>query len=148
MLVYFTFVHYIISYALLLVTFILFGGIMPFSSFNNDKILFSVVDDVIDSNGKDYLVEVKFSRLFFEKFFSNSNDKLVVNIDNNSLITKREIQVLRYLSQGKNNYQIAKKLNVSVHTAKAHVQNIFKKLSVSDRTQAVVRAIKRNLIDV
>ncbi len=121
---------------------------MPFSSFNNDKILFSVVDDVIDSNGKDYLVEVKFSRLFFEKFFSNSNDKLVVNIDNNSLITKREIQVLRYLSQGKNNYQIAKKLNVSVHTAKAHVQNIFKKLSVSDRTQAVVRAIKRNLIDV
>lgn len=121
---------------------------MPFSKIRNDKILFSIVDDIIDDKGRSYLVEVKFSKTFFNKFFNNSNDKLVVNIDNNNSITRREIQVLRYLSQGKNNHQIAQKLNVSVHTAKAHVQNIFKKLSVSDRTQAVVRAIKRKLIDV
>ncbi len=121
---------------------------MPFSRISNDKILFSIVDEIIDDKGKGYLVEVKFSRTFFDRFFNNFSDKLVVNIDNNNLITKREIQVLRYLSQGKNNHQIAKKLNVSVHTAKAHIQNIFKKLCVSDRTQAVVRAIKRKLIDI
>ncbi len=63
-------------------------------------------------------------------------------------LTKREIQVLKHLSKGKNNSQIAETMHVSVHTAKVHIHNIFSKLSVQDRTEAVVKAIKYKLIDI
>ena len=63
-------------------------------------------------------------------------------------LTKREKQVLKCLSSGKNNAQIAETMNVSIHTAKVHIHNIFNKLSVQDRTEAVVKAIKYKLIDI
>ena len=46
---------------------------------------------------------------------------------------------------GKTNREIAKELMVSFSTAKSHVQNIIKKLGVSDRTQAAVRATELGL---
>ena len=64
----------------------------------------------------------------------------------NIKLTKREKEVIKYIAQGKNNTQIAHKLNVSVHTAKMHVHKIFGKLSVKDRTEAAVKAIKYHLI--
>ena len=44
------------------------------------------------------------------------------------------------------NQVIAKKLNISVNTAKVHVCNILQKLSVDDRTQAAIKAIKENIL--
>lgn len=63
-------------------------------------------------------------------------------------LTSREKQVLKHISLGKNNLEIAKSMNVSVHTAKVHVHNIFSKLLVTDRTEAVVKAIKYRLIEI
>ena len=62
-------------------------------------------------------------------------------------LTQREYEVLKQIVLGKSNTEIAKKLYVSVHTAKAHVCSILQKLSVADRVQAAVKAIKENLID-
>jgi len=64
------------------------------------------------------------------------------------LLTKRELQVLELLSEGLLNKEIAYKLDISEKTVKNHISNIFKKISVSDRTQAAVYAIKNNIVDI
>ncbi len=61
-------------------------------------------------------------------------------------LTSRELEVLPYLLQGRTNREIAKSLNVSLSTVKAHIEHIIAKLGVSDRTQAAVRAIELGLV--
>jgi len=61
-------------------------------------------------------------------------------------LTRRESQVLRLIIDGCSNAEIAEKLFVSIHTVKAHVCNILQKLSVDDRTQAAIKALKEGLI--
>lgn len=62
-------------------------------------------------------------------------------------LTRREIEVLKQISKGMLNKEIADNLNISERTVKNHISNIFKKLDVSDRTQAAVFAIKNNIVD-
>src|SRR5215208_1443693 len=57
-------------------------------------------------------------------------------------LTPRETEVLELLTTGQTNQQIAKHLTVSKGTAKVHVERIIRKLQVSDRTQAAVRALQ------
>jgi two-component system, NarL family, response regulator LiaR len=61
-------------------------------------------------------------------------------------LTPREVEVLKLLSQGQTNPQIAQNLLVSRGTVKIHVQHIISKLGVSDRTQAAVRAIEAGVL--
>jgi DNA-binding NarL/FixJ family response regulator len=61
-------------------------------------------------------------------------------------LTRRELEVLKLLAVGMYNKEIAETLNISERTVKNHVSNIFKKLEVTDRTQAAVFAIRNNLI--
>jgi DNA-binding NarL/FixJ family response regulator len=61
-------------------------------------------------------------------------------------LTTREIQVLRHLALGLSNREIGQSLEISVETVKEHVQNILRKLSAADRTEAAVRAIKAGLV--
>lgn len=63
-------------------------------------------------------------------------------------LTVREVEVLKMLSKGLSNKEIAATLNISERTVKNHVSNIFKKINVSDRTQAAVFAIKHNLVEI
>ena len=60
-------------------------------------------------------------------------------------LTEREKEVLKLLSDGLSNTQIAEELIISSHTAKVHVSNILSKLAVTDRVQAAVKAYKYNL---
>ncbi len=64
----------------------------------------------------------------------------------NGRLSPREREVLRLLSQGQTNREIAQNLIVSVSTVKIHVEHILSKLGVSDRTQAAVRAIELGLL--
>lgn len=61
-------------------------------------------------------------------------------------LTEREYEVLKLVVDGLSNNEIANDLNISEHTAKAHVCNIIQKLVVDDRTQAAVKAIKEGLV--
>ncbi len=61
-------------------------------------------------------------------------------------LTPRELEVLRLLTQGKSNPQIAEELVISRLTAKTHVERIIRKLEVSDRTQAAMRAVEAGLV--
>lgn len=69
----------------------------------------------------------------------------VVTPDPDVPLTQREMQVLRHVALGLSNKEIAKSLAISVETVKEHVQNILRKLAVSDRTQAAVWAVRRGL---
>ena len=60
-------------------------------------------------------------------------------------LTQRETQVLRHMALGLSNKEIAQSLTISVETVKEHVQNILRKLAVTDRTQAAVWAVRRGL---
>ena len=63
-------------------------------------------------------------------------------------LTKRELEVLIQVANGMFNKEIAVILSISERTVKNHISNIFKKIEVSDRTQAAVFAIKNNLIQL
>jgi DNA-binding NarL/FixJ family response regulator len=62
-------------------------------------------------------------------------------------LTQRETQVLRHVALGLSNREIGCSLKISVETVKEHVQNILRKIAVSDRTQAAVWAVRKKLVD-
>jgi two-component system, NarL family, response regulator LiaR len=61
-------------------------------------------------------------------------------------LSKRELEILGLLAQGHSNQEIAAKIFVSLSTVKTHLQNIFEKLEVKRRTQAVEKAKRFQLI--
>ena len=61
-------------------------------------------------------------------------------------LTKREMEILTRIAGGMFNKEIAMNLNISERTVKNHISNIFKKIDVSDRTQAAVFAIRNNIV--
>lgn len=64
------------------------------------------------------------------------------------LLTKRECEVLQLLTDGQSNRVIGETLYISEKTVKNHVSSILQKMSVNDRTQAVVTAIKNGWVEV
>jgi DNA-binding NarL/FixJ family response regulator len=60
-------------------------------------------------------------------------------------LTDREREVLALIAQGHNNSEIARKLVISVKTVRNHVSNIFSKLQVADRAQAIIQAREAGL---
>lgn len=61
-------------------------------------------------------------------------------------LTHRESEVLRQLAHGLTNKEIGQALGISYETVKEHVQHILRKIGVSDRTQAAVWAVRKNLV--
>jgi len=63
-------------------------------------------------------------------------------------LSPRELEVLQLLGRGLSNKEIGAQLGVVEGTVKIHVANIFGKLGVSDRTQALIEAIKRGIVQI
>ena len=61
-------------------------------------------------------------------------------------LTQRELQVLQLAARGLSNKEIARDLVISEKTAKNHIANIFSKLQVNDRTQAILYALRKGLV--
>ena len=66
--------------------------------------------------------------------------------EKNSDFTVREIYVLTFLVNGDSNNVIAEKLCITNHTVKAHLTQIYKKLGVTNRTSAAIKAKDNNII--
>jgi DNA-binding NarL/FixJ family response regulator len=64
------------------------------------------------------------------------------------VLTPREREVVELMKLGRTNRQIAQDLVISLGTAKNHVEHIISKLGVSDRTQAVVKALELGILDL
>ena len=95
----------------------------------------------IDPKAVNVLRNTHNSGVIPQKSYSRANFKA-----QHSNLTEREYEVLKLVVDGKSNLEIAKTLNISEHTSKAHVCNIIQKLLVDDRTQAAVKAIKEVLV--
>lgn len=79
------------------------------------------------------------------------NARLLKREDDNDKakdITKREKQILVSIALGKSNKDIAEEFDISERTVKNHITSLFKKIGVSDRTQAAVFAIRNNLVSL
>ena len=63
-------------------------------------------------------------------------------------LTDRELEVIKALAQGKSDRQIAHSLGISEKTVNNHTSNIYRKLHLFDRTQAVIYAVREGIIDV
>jgi NarL family two-component system response regulator LiaR len=63
-------------------------------------------------------------------------------------LTERELEVVKALAHGKSNKEIAQVLGISEKTVRNHASNIYKKLHIFDRTQAVIYAIRHGLVDI
>ncbi|MFD0771584.1 response regulator [Bacillus sp. CGMCC 1.60114] len=66
--------------------------------------------------------------------------------DSLSMLTKREKEVLREITKGRSNKEIAAELHITEQTVKTHVSNVLAKLNVDDRTQAALYAVKNGVI--
>ena len=110
--------------------------------------LIYAIEEVL--NGKIYLPNALTSRFFeyFQHTFKNENAKAEIEKEENLLneLTQREEEVLELLTQGITYKGVANKLFISETTVKTHVNNIFQKLQVNDRTQAVLYAINNGFL--
>jgi len=79
------------------------------------------------------------------RHFSALPDKQVPLVDD---LTPREVEVLKLIAEGLSNKEIAQDLTISEKTVKNHINNIFSKLHVYDRSQAMLYAIRQGLVKV
>ena len=109
--------------------------------------LIYAIEEVL--NGKIYLPLALSSRFFeyFQQSFREETAKQESTEENLlSYLTQREEEVLELLTQGITYKGVANKLFISETTVKTHVNNIFQKLQVNDRTQAVLYAINNGFL--
>ena len=111
--------------------------------------LIYAIEEVL--NGKIYLPLALSSRFFeyFQQSFREETERKENGADEENLLdalTPREEEVLQLLTQGITYKGVAGKLFISETTVKTHVNNIFQKLQVSDRTQAVLYAINNGFL--
>ena len=99
---------------------------------------------IMDVNNGEIYIQPSIAPLLVEM----NNNKNESGDDPSNILSSREFEVLKLVSEGLFNKEIAYKLSISEKTVKNHVSNIFKKIGVSDRTQAAVYAIKNNLVDI
>lgn len=80
------------------------------------------------------------------KASANSPDTLTENNSKNYDLTAREAQILKLMTEGSSNMDIARILDISINTTKAHVASILQKLEVDDRLQAALKALKNKIV--
>jgi two-component system NarL family response regulator len=83
-----------------------------------------------------------------QQYVSPTVARKLVERMNNPVLSERELEVLRLMAQGLSNQDIGTALNIGESTVKSHVTRILSKLGVSDRTQAVIVAVKRGLVNL
>lgn len=101
-------------------------GIWLARKLSKPKIKTLIVEKEVYRNSRDFIL----------------NEKEIVNLG----LSKRELEVLQLMSEGLSNQEIAAKLFVSLSTIKTHSTNLFEKLDVKRRTQAIEKAKRLSLI--
>ena len=92
-------------------------------------------------------IEALLRRTKWQKETMSTGDVGIQIADDIEPLTEREKDVLKLVAKGVNNDTIARELCVKEYTVKAHMNNIFKKLKVKNRTQAVLLAMQMKLVD-
>jgi DNA-binding CsgD family transcriptional regulator len=65
-----------------------------------------------------------------------------------ALLTPREVEILAMVGDGASNKEVARRLGISAHTVKFHLEAVFRKLGVTTRAEAVARGLRQRLIEM
>ncbi len=109
----------------------------------NDSRLIAAIKGVIAG---DIWLDSSIAGSLLESLRNNGNNKQEEHQATGFGLSEREMQVIARIVEGKTNQKIAAELYLSVDTVKSHLKTIMDKLSVSDRTQAAVKAVREGLI--
>lgn len=108
----------------------------------NPKRLIQVVQSVLDGAA---WFDPSISNIVLQAA-TKSQDSIKPSPEKDYGLTARETQILKLITEGYSNIEIAKELFVSINTTKAHVASILQKLEVDDRLQAALKALKERLV--
>ena len=86
--------------------------------------------------------ELWYSHKTVSRYFKQNAAQPLAQPNQNTPLTPRQNEILRLLIVGDSNTEIADKLQISIHTVKTHISNIYKKIDVPSRLPAVLRAAK------
>ena len=103
--------------------------------------LISAIQDVANDR------EIMDYKIVKKVFLSIKNKRTGSLADEELSLTKRELEILECLAQGYSDKEIASSLYISEHTSRTHIRNIYHKMDVHSRSQAVAKAIRAGLID-
>ncbi len=128
------------------------GEVRAYPIRGQDKSLIAIIVLIIEITDKKLILkrQKEYSEFLSKKLKETSGKikKITNNKNEISLkvnLSRRETDVLRLISEGYTNVQISELLFLSINTIKSHVNHIFNKLGVSDRTQAAVLATRHKL---
>lgn len=94
--------------------------------------------------GKNYLKGIV-SEIFLSSYFKSKHEQ---EIKESIPLSKRELEVLKIVTTGLSNKQIADKMNISLRTVEVHKGNIMKKLDLFSTAELVIYAIKNKIVDI
>lgn len=130
--------------------------VIALTSFPDDQL----VRDAINAGAAGYLLKTASAKELVEAIraveqgksvFSPEAEKILAQRKQESYyhddLTKREWEIYRLVMVGKNNGEIAQELVISVSTVKYHVSNIFSKLGVKNRAEAIAYAVQHRLVE-
>ena len=103
--------------------------------------LIAAIRDVVNDR------EIMDYKIVKKVFLSIKNKRAVRLADEDMSLTKRELEILECLAKGLSDKEIASSLYISEHTGRTHIRNIYRKMDVSSRSQAVAKALRAGLID-
>ena len=103
--------------------------------------------DLIIPTSKDYNYLYAMIKKYVNKNVEETIKEISVNYKFQNL-TDREMDVIKLISKGMSNKKISAELLISERTVKNHVSSILKKLSVNDRTQALIKSLKMGIVDL
>jgi DNA-binding NarL/FixJ family response regulator len=106
-------------------------------------VIISGITAVYEGKGR---IHPRLATRVFEAFAELSSGPPQRTSDPYDGLTERELEVLRLLAAGSSNRQIAERLWISERTVDNHVQNIYRKIGVSDRAHAMLYAIRKGLV--
>lgn len=103
------------------------------------------IDAAIRAVAAGLIVRAPVSR---ESGFAAMRDNETQVLETQVLLTPRELEVLAALAEGMTNKAIARRLDISLHTVKFHVESLFRKLGARTRTEAVAKAAERRRSEI
>lgn len=109
----------------------------------NPKRLVEVVQSVADGAA---WFDPSIAHIVLRASASSASEEETVDRSKDYDLTAREAQILKLMTEGYSNSEIAQMLVISINTTKAHVANILQKLEVDDRLQAALKALKYKIV--
>ncbi len=109
-----------------------------------------LVEDIIKSIRSVVAGETVLSPQVFQQVlkYALRHSTKPVRLDTGVKLTTRELEILRLIAKGISNKEIASELNISSRTVKSHMVDIFRKLDVSSRTEAVITSLRIGFINI